>query len=83
MKQKDLALIAVIIIVSAVVSLFISKSIFSTSKSKQQEVVSVQSISSSFPPLPKQYFNSSSIDPTQIISINQNQNQNPFGAASQ
>lgn len=81
MKQKDLALILVIIIVSAVVSLFISKSIFNTSKNNNQSVASVQSISSYFPPLPKQYFNSSSIDPTQLITINQNSNQNPFGSS--
>jgi hypothetical protein len=83
MKQKDLALVGVIIIVSAIVSLFISKSIFNTSKNQQQQVVSVQSISPNFPPLPKQYFNSSSIDPTQIISINQNSNQNPFANTEQ
>jgi len=79
MKQKDVALILIIIIVSAVVSLFISRAIFSTAKNNRQEVVSVQPISSYFPSLPTQYFNSSSIDPTQLITINQNANQNPFG----
>jgi len=81
MKQKDILLIAIIIIVSGVASLFISKSIFKSSSSNQQEVASVQSISNDFPLPSSQYFNSSSFDPTQIITINNNSNQNPFGAS--
>jgi hypothetical protein len=78
MKQKDLALIVVIIIVSAAVSLFVSKSVFAPPKNREQQVEVVQPISTNFPKPPKAYFNSSSIDPTKVIAIQQNTNSNPF-----
>lgn len=83
MKQKDLALIIVIIAISVVVSLFISKEIIVPSKNNQQEVDVVQPITSDFPKPDSRYFNSSSIDPTQIIIIGQNANSNPFNSPTE
>lgn len=80
MKQKDISLIIVIVFVSAVISIFVSKTIFGTSKSKQEQSVVVQPITSSFPPPDSRYFNSSAFDPTQLITIGQNNNTNPFSS---
>jgi hypothetical protein len=83
MKQKDIALIVGIVIISAVVSLFISKAIFATPKSRQQQVDVVQPITADFPKPDGRYFNSSSVDPTQLITIGQNNNSDPFNSTSQ
>jgi len=84
MKQKDFALIAVIAFVGVIASLFVSNLIFASPKNRQQQVEVVQPITADFPQPDNQYFNSSSIDPTKIISIGQNSNPNPFnGSTSQ
>jgi hypothetical protein len=82
MKQKDLALIVVIIFISAIVSLFVSKAIFAPPKNRQQEVEKVQAISSDFPEPDTRYFNTSAIDPTKTITIVQNANNNPFSTTT-
>lgn len=78
MKQKDIALIVIIVIISAVVSLFVSKAIFVSPKNRQQQVSIVQPITADFPKPDSRYFNSSALDPTQLITIGQNANSNPF-----
>lgn len=83
MKQKDIALIIVIGAISAVVSFVISGKLFVTSANKSQTVVSVDPISSTFVKPSTKYFNSSSIDPAQAISIGGNSNQNPFTTTGQ
>jgi hypothetical protein len=84
MKQKDVALILVIVFVGALVSLFVSKLIFASPKNRQQSVEVVQPITANFPQPDTTYFNSSAIDPTKLISIGQNSNTNPFnGTTSQ
>jgi len=82
MKQKDLALILVIVFVSAIVSLFVSKAIFASPKNRQQSVEVVQPITANFPQPDSSYFNSNSIDPTQSINVGQNANPNPFDSSS-
>lgn len=83
MKQKDLALILVIVFISAVVSLLVSKTIFASPKNRQQKVDVVQPITADFPKPDSHYFNSTAIDPTQLITIGQNANSNPFSTPSQ
>lgn len=78
MKQKDLALIVIIVLVAAVASLLISKRIFVTPSDRQQQVEVVAPISAEFSPPSPAYFNSNSKDPTQIITISPNANPNPF-----
>ncbi len=82
MKQKDMALIAVIIIVSAVVSLLISNKIFASPANRQQKVEVVQPITADFPEPDKAYFNTEANDPTKLITIGQNTNSDPFSATS-
>jgi hypothetical protein len=77
MKQKDVAVIIVIAAVSAIISLFVSKDIFSTTK-HQQQISVVQPITSDFPQPDSRYFNSSSFDPGKLITVTPNNNSNPF-----
>lgn len=79
MKQKDLALIGAVIIVSAVLSLIISNKIFTTPADRQQQVEVAGPINSTFTTPSSTYFNANSIDPTQSIQIGTNANQTPFG----
>jgi len=80
MKQKDIALIAVIVVVSGIASLFISKAIFGSPQSKQQQVEVVQPITADFPQPDSKYFNDKSIDPTKPITIDESGNNQPFSS---
>jgi hypothetical protein len=82
MKQKDIALIAVIVIVSGLISLFVSKALFVSAKDRKQSVEVVQPISADFQEPDKRYFNKDAFDPTKPITIQQNQNSDPFSGNS-
>ena len=81
MKQKDIALIVVIVFISAIISLFVSKAIFASPKNRQQQVEVVQPISSDFQSTDNHYFNTNAFDPTQPITIGQNANPDPFSGS--
>lgn len=81
MKQKDIALIAVVVIISAVISVLVSNVVFAPPKNRQQKVEVVQPISADFPVPDSHYFNSQSIDPTKLITIGDNTNPDPFSAS--
>lgn len=78
MRKKDLPIIIVIVVVSAIISYYISGKIIVPPKNRQQQVDVVQAINSNFTTPDPAYFNSKSIDPTQLITIGQNSNTNPF-----
>lgn len=80
MKQKDVALIIVVVFISAVISIIVSKSLFASPKNRQQAVEVVDPISSTFQEPDSRYFNNQSIDPTKLIKIGDNSNQNPFNS---
>jgi hypothetical protein len=82
MKQKDIALIIVIVFVSAVISFFVSKAVFGSPKNRQQQAEVIQPISSDFPQPDPRYFNSQAFDPTKVITIGQNANTDPFRTTS-
>lgn len=82
MKQKDIALIIIIVFISAIISLFASKLIFVSPANRQQQVEVVQPITSSFSQPDSAYFNSSAFDPTQPITVTQNANPDPFSSTS-
>jgi len=69
MKQKDIALIVVMVLVGAALSLVVSRLIFSSPKNRQQKTEVVDVINSDFSAPPPKYFNSSAINPTQPISL--------------
>ena len=78
MKQKDLVTIGVIVFVSAVLSFIVSQLFITTPKNRTATVEVVQPITPSFPQPDAKYFNTSSIDPTQLIKIGDNSNSKPF-----
>ena len=79
MKSKDLSTIAIIVVVSAVLSFVISSKIFTSPKQTHQKVEVVNPISTDFPTPDNKYFNAQSIDPTVKITIGTSNSSNPFG----
>lgn len=78
MKQKDMLTIAVIVIISAAVSLILSNLLISTPKNRQQKVEVVEPIGAEFVRPDAKYFNEQSINPTQKIQIGDSSNTKPF-----
>ena len=77
MKQKDIMLILVIVIIAGLISFFVTGMLFGD-KSKDQKVEKVDAISTTFVQPAAKYFNEKSIDPAQIINVDNNDNTNPF-----
>lgn len=82
MKQKDIALIIVIVFISAVISLLASNALFGSPQKRQQTAEIVQPISADLPDPDNRYFNNQAFDPTKVITIGQNANPNPFNSSS-
>jgi hypothetical protein len=78
MKQQDVLYLIGAVVVGIIVSAIASKIFFNTPKNLSQQVEVVPTISTSFQVPSSQYFNSQSIDPTQIINIGPNNNQTVF-----
>lgn len=77
MKQKDIALIIIVVFVSGVASFFLSTYLFKTSNLKEN-VETVSSIDAVFPEPDTQFFNDESINPTIRIKIGETENEKPF-----
>lgn len=82
MKQKDIALIIIVVFFSAIISYFLSGTLFAPPENRQQEVEVVQPITADFPKPDSRYFNDKAFDPTQQITIGQNANPDPFSSTS-
>lgn len=78
MKQKDIALILVIAIVSGAISFFVARTLFATDKDRQMKAEVVDALSTEFEQPSNKYFNSNSINPTLQIQIGNDVNVNPF-----
>lgn len=78
MKQKDIALIIVIAFISGIISFFVSGRLFSNPNNRKADVEVVEPISAEFTPIDQRYFNKNSINPTQLIQIGNQNNQQPF-----
>jgi len=81
MKQKDIALIIIIVAISAVISVFVSKAFISAPKNRQQKVELVTPITSDFSQPDPKYFNANSVDPTKNITIGGSSNPQPFNSS--
>jgi mannitol-specific phosphotransferase system IIBC component len=81
MKQKDVAVIIIIVFVSAVVSFVVSNKLFVTSSARQQKGEVVDVIQASFESPDKKYFNSDSINATPNSAIGTDSNDNPFNGS--
>jgi hypothetical protein len=82
-KQKDIALILVIVFMSGLLSFLASRWIFARPVDKVQTAEVVDVITSEFPLPDSRYFNPNSVNPTQLIQIGSSTNPNPFGGTSQ
>ena len=69
MQQRDYVLIGATAIFSAVMSFIISGVLITPAGERTQEAEVVESISDQFVDAPDQYFNSNSVNPTQLIQI--------------
>jgi hypothetical protein len=78
MKQKDVALILVMMFISAIASLVISQWVFASPKNSKQTAEVVDTITPDFSQPPTKYFNAESVNPTQEIQIGETNNPNPF-----
>ena len=78
MKQKDLAILIGVVMISAIISFVASSKIITTPANREQQVEQVPSISTAFPKADPTYFNTKAIDPTKIIQIGNNSNSAPF-----
>jgi hypothetical protein len=78
LKQKDIALIAVSVIVAGIISIVISNLVFGGEHAKERSIYKVDAISSDFPTPSNKYFNHKSIDPTRLIQIGDANNSTPF-----
>ncbi|MCA9332314.1 hypothetical protein KDA00_00370 [Candidatus Saccharibacteria bacterium] len=73
MKQRFIITIAIVVFIAGFASLFISKKLFGKEADRNVEVKKVEQISTDFQSPDKQYFNDQSVNPTQIITIGDNQ----------
>ena len=80
MKQKDVALILVMVFISGVVALLVSNMFFGSPKNRQQTAEVVDVITPDFTQPPSKYFNADSANPTQQITIGGSTNPNPFNS---
>ncbi len=79
MKQKDIALIVVISIISGTFSIVLSNLLINPAKNKQQKAEVVEAISSEFKLPDSKYFNKeTSINPTKRITIGDQGTGTPF-----
>jgi hypothetical protein len=79
MKSKDFTLLVVIGIVSGFLSLLFSNFFLAPAENRKTEVEVVEPIVSEFNRPSKDYYNDTSLNPTQTIRIRQETNTNPFG----
>ncbi len=78
MKQKDIALILLIASIAAFASFFASRALFASGTKHDQKAEVVDVITTDFTLPDEKYFNANSIDPTQPITIGDDENNNPF-----
>jgi mannitol-specific phosphotransferase system IIBC component len=78
MKQKDIATIAVVAIVAAVISLLVTQTIFVSKKSRELTAETVEPINATFNQPDKTVFNQNAINPTQLIQIGDSTRSTPF-----
>lgn len=87
MKQQDITMIAVVVIIAAVFSFVISSLVFSSPKKRQEKVPVVQKITADFANTKEDvryqaFFNTNALNPTVLIQVSGNQNAAPIGSAT-
>lgn len=82
MKQKDIITLIVTAFFSIVLSIVVSKLVFSKPSNTSQQVDVIPVVSTNFSTPNSQFFNNKSIDPTQIINIGPSNNQTVFNSGN-
>lgn len=82
MKQKDIALILIIVFVSGMLAFFVSRYLLVPSDERTAQVEVVEAITADFTEPDKRYFNEKSINPTETIEIGGNGNNSPFESSA-
>jgi hypothetical protein len=82
MKQKDIILIVAVVLLTGVVTFVISNIFIAPPKDRKEQVEVVEKITADFQKPDTKYFNPNSIDPTQPITIGENNNPKPFNKPS-
>lgn len=78
MKQQDILLVVVVGIFAGIFALVLSVTLLPSPDNLQQNVEVVEPISTEFGSPSEKYFHEDSINPTQLIDIDNNKNPNPF-----
>lgn len=78
MKKKDLATIIAAIGIATLMSFLISNQFISSPENRQQKVEVVAPISADFTLPDKNIFNAQAVNPTKLIEIGPNTNNQPF-----
>lgn len=78
MKQNDIILVVVAVVIGATLSIVLSKTFFGPAN-REEKVEVVEKITSEFTQPSDKYFNANSFNPTQNIQIGDGTNQVNFG----
>lgn len=78
MKKNDLGIMIAVAIFAGIFSLVLSNLLFTPKSTKGLKAQRIDAVESSFQQPDKRYFNSESINPTQLIQIGDDPNAQPF-----
>lgn len=78
MKKNDLGVMVAVAIFAVVFSLILSNLLFTPKSTKGLKAQKIDAIQSAFQKPDKKFFNSDSINPTQLIQIGDSPNAQPF-----
>jgi hypothetical protein len=78
MKQNDIILIIVVVFIAGIASFFVSNALFSSAELGKTSAEVVEPISQTFAQPDTRYFNDKAVNPTQLIQIGNQDNQQPF-----
>lgn len=78
MKQKDVALILLVIGMTSIVSYFAANKLITSPFKRDYKIEKAQKITQDFPLPSEKYFNGLSINPTQTVKIGEDGNPKPF-----
>jgi hypothetical protein len=78
MKKKDLIIIIFVVIVSGIFSYILCSKFISPPTNRQQDVEVVEPITSDFQVADPTVFNVNAVNPTRLIQIGPNANNQPF-----
>ena len=78
MKKNDIFIIIMAVFLGGMISFFVSNALFNSKEDLSASVEVVEPISADFSEPDKRYFNGKSNNPTQLIVIGDDKNQQPF-----